>query len=47
MTKKAPSSHQRLFISSVQKELQAERRAIRDFVSNDPLLRRFFMDHQS
>jgi ATP-dependent DNA helicase RecG len=32
----------RIFISSVQKELQAERRAIRDFVQNDPLLRRFF-----
>jgi predicted HTH transcriptional regulator len=32
----------RVFISSVQKELQAERRAIKDFVQNDPLLRRFF-----
>lgn len=31
-----------LFISSVQKELQAERRAIKNFVQNDPLLRRFF-----
>jgi len=31
-----------IFISSVQKELQAERRAIKDFVRNDPLLRRFF-----
>jgi predicted HTH transcriptional regulator len=37
------SSHRkRIFISSVQKELQAERRAIKDFVQNDPLLRRFF-----
>ncbi|HED00250.1 MAG TPA: DUF4062 domain-containing protein [Proteobacteria bacterium] len=32
----------RIFISSVQKELQAERRAIKEFVQNDPLLRRFF-----
>jgi len=31
-----------LFISSVQKEMQAERRAIKQFVQNDPLLRRFF-----
>ncbi len=31
-----------IFISSVQKEFQAERRAIKDFVQNDPLLRRFF-----
>jgi ATP-dependent DNA helicase RecG len=29
-------------LSSVQKELQAERRAIKEFVQNDPLLRRFF-----
>ena len=32
----------RLFISSVQKELAVERRAVRDFVEADPLLRRFF-----
>jgi ATP-dependent DNA helicase RecG len=31
-----------IFISSVRKELQAERRAIKEFVQNDPLLRRFF-----
>jgi len=31
-----------LFVSSVQKELADERRAIRDFVRGDPLLRRFF-----
>ena len=31
-----------LFVSSVQKELAEERRAIRDFVRADPLLRRFF-----
>ena len=33
---------ERIFISSVQKELAAERRAIRDFVRGDPLFRRFF-----
>lgn len=33
---------QRLFISSVQKEFAKERRAIRDFVRGDALLRRFF-----
>jgi ATP-dependent DNA helicase RecG len=32
----------RIFVSSVQRELAAERRAVRDFVHNDPLLRRFF-----
>lgn len=31
-----------LFISSVQKELAAERRALKQFVHSDPLLRRFF-----
>ena len=31
-----------IFLSSVQKEFQEERRAIRDFVRGDPLLRRFF-----
>ena len=31
-----------LFLSSVQKELADERRAVRDFVRGDPLLRRFF-----
>ena len=35
-------SRLKIFISSVQKELAAERRAIRDFVDGDPLLRRFF-----
>jgi predicted HTH transcriptional regulator len=33
---------QRIFISSVQKEFTNERRAIRDFVRGDALLRRFF-----
>ena len=32
----------RIFVSSVQKELAAERRAVRDFVQADALLRRFF-----
>ena len=31
-----------IFISSAQKELRAERRAIKDYVHGDPLLRRFF-----
>lgn len=31
-----------IFVSSVQKELAADRRSIRDFVEADPLLRRFF-----
>lgn len=31
-----------IFISSVQKELQPARRAIKDYVQGDPLLRRFF-----
>lgn len=33
---------ERIFVSSVQKELQAERAAVRDFVRSDALLRRFF-----
>ncbi len=33
---------ERIFISSVQKELAAERRALRDFIQGDALLRRFF-----
>ena len=32
----------RIFVSSVQKELAEERRAVRDFVQGDPLLRRYF-----
>lgn len=31
-----------VFISSAQKEFASERRAIKDFIQNDPLLRRFF-----
>jgi ATP-dependent DNA helicase RecG len=33
---------QHLFVSSVQKEFVAERRALKDFVQGDPLLSRFF-----
>ena len=33
---------ERIFISSVQKELAEERRAIRDYLRGDPLLRQFF-----
>jgi len=33
-----------LFISSVQKEMQEERRAVKAFVEGDPLLRRYFTD---
>ena len=33
---------ERIFISSVQKELAEERRAIRDYIRGDPLFRRFF-----
>lgn len=32
----------RIFISSVQKELTEERHAVKAFIENDPLLRRFF-----
>src|SRR2546423_1184631 len=32
----------RIFISSVQKELAAERQALKDYIQGDPLLRRFF-----
>src|SRR2546426_11471623 len=31
-----------IFISSVQKELESERRALRDYIRGDALLRRFF-----
>jgi predicted HTH transcriptional regulator len=36
------SSKKRIFVSSVQKELAAERRALKDYIQGDPLLRRFF-----
>jgi ATP-dependent DNA helicase RecG len=32
----------RVFISSVQKEFEVERAALRDYLNSDPLLRRFF-----
>ena len=32
----------RIFISSVQREFAQERAALRDFLQNDPLMRRFF-----
>lgn len=34
--------HLRIFISSVQKEFESERAALRDYLHADPLLRRFF-----
>ncbi len=36
------SIHERIFISSVQKEMGEERRAVKVFIENDPLLSRFF-----
>jgi ATP-dependent DNA helicase RecG len=36
------SSRSRIFISSVQKELAAERQALKSFITGDALLRRFF-----
>ncbi len=36
------SSKSIIFVSSVQKELAAERRALKEYVHNDPLLRQFF-----
>ena len=38
----ASMSKSLIFLSSVQKELAAERHAVKEFVENDPLLRRFF-----
>lgn len=38
----ASSARSVIFLSSVQKELQAERRALKDYVHNDPLLSQFF-----
>lgn len=34
----------RVFISSVQKELAAERRTVKEFILHDPLLSRFIGD---
>ena len=41
MTKRTSVARRILFVSSVQKELEQERRAIKDFVQGDALLRRF------
>lgn len=40
--KKPVAGHKLIFISSVQKELQQERRALKEFVQGDALLRRYF-----
>ncbi len=37
-----PAVRLKIFVSSVQKELAEERRAVADFISNDSLMRRFF-----
>lgn len=37
-----PATRLKIFVSSVQKELADERRAVKSFVESDPLLRRFF-----
>ncbi len=42
--KKPDANHYRLFISSVQKELAVERRAVKDFITHDPLFSRFISD---
>jgi len=34
--KKSDASRYRIFVSSVQKELAAERRAVKDFITHDP-----------
>jgi len=39
-----PATQYKIFISSVQKELAAERRAVKDFINHDPLLSRFIFD---
>ena len=42
--KKPAANRYSLFISSVQKELAEERRAVKDFITHDPLLSRFISD---
>ena len=39
-----PATQYEIFISSVQKELAEERRAVKDFITHDPLLSRFIAD---
>ena len=41
---KSLANRYRVFISSVQKELASERRAIKEFITHDPLLGRFISD---
>ena len=42
--KKSAGNRYSLFISSVQKELAEERRAVKDFITHDPLFSRFISD---
>ena len=42
MKKKPVAGHKNIFISSVQKELHEERRALKEFVQGDALFRRYF-----
>jgi len=42
MAKKSAADRQVLFVSSVQKEMREERRAIKEYVTGDALLRRYF-----
>ena len=42
--KKPDANRYSIFVSSVQKELAGERRAVKDFITNDPLLSRFISD---
>lgn len=42
--KKPAANRFSVFISSVQKELAAERRVVKDFITKDPLLSRFIPD---
>jgi len=42
--KKSDVDQYRIFISSVQKELAAERRAVKEFILHDPLLSRFILE---
>ncbi len=39
-----PTTRLSIFISSVQKELAEERRTLKDYIMNDPLLKRFVSD---
>ena len=39
-----PARRYKIFMSSVQKELAEERRAVKDFITHDPLLSRFVSD---